>query len=250
MKNFKWQNLILPIATILCLIAIWSAVSLITNSEYILPSFFKTLSVAFSLLGQGKFYLAFLMTLVRTIIAFVLSFSLAFALAFLSIKSKTAEKIISPLISIIRALPTIAVVLLLLFWTNSFIAPIIVTMLVVLPTSFNSVKDALSGVDEQILQALRLFNVDKKKIFYKVQLPQITPPMLSAIGAGISLNLKLMVAAEVLSATVRSIGSLLNSASYNGEISTMIALVLITVVVGVAIESTFNMLAKRAGKWK
>ena len=59
-----------------------------------------------------------------------------------------------------------------------------------------------------------------------------------------------MVAAEVLSATVKSVGNLLNYASYNGEMAQMLAIVLITVILGVVIEAIFNALSKKAGEWK
>ena len=59
-----------------------------------------------------------------------------------------------------------------------------------------------------------------------------------------------MVAAEVLSATSRSIGSMLNSANYNSETAEMIALVVVSVIIGLVVESVFNALSKRASDWK
>ncbi len=250
MKLNKWLNLILPVISILAVILIWSVAAVITDSEYIMPSVVQTAKALVELFGSGKFYLALLMTLLRSILAFVLSFTMAFLLAFWCKKSDKADRIFAPIISIVRALPTIAIVLLLLFWTNSFVAPVIVTMLVVFPTTFTGARNALDGIDHQVVETCKVFKVSKKEIFYKVQLPQITPPTLKLIGSGLSLNLKLMVAAEVLSATVKSIGNMLNFASYNAEVANMLALVVVVVIIGVAIEGLFNMLSRRAGAWK
>ncbi len=250
MKLNKWLNLILPILAVLSIFAVWAVASAVVDSEYILPSIGQTAKAFFELFGSGKFYLALLMTFVRSLIAFVLSYVLAFALALLAKTSDKAERILAPIISVIRALPTIAVVLLLLFWTNSFVAPIIVTMLVVLPTTYTGARNTLDGVDSGAIEMCKVFSVSKKDVFYKVLLPQITPPALKLLGSGLSLNLKLMVAAEVLSATASSIGNMLNFAKYNFEVANMLALVVVVVIIGVAIEGLFNMLSKKAGEWK
>ncbi len=250
MKINKWLNIILPVISVLAVVAVWAVAAAITGSEYILPSVCQTAVAFFELFGSGKFYVAILMTFLRSIIAFSLSFIIAFCLAFLAKKSDKAERALAPIISVIRALPTIAVVLLLLFWTSSNIAPVIVTMLVVLPTVYTGARNALDGVDEGALEMCKVFKVSKKDVFYKVQFPQVAPPTLKLIGSGLSLNLKLMVAAEVLSATVKSIGNMLNFASYNGEIADMLALVVVIVVIGVAIEGLFNIISRKVGAWK
>ncbi len=250
MKLNKWLNLILPVGSILTVIALWAITAAITDSEYLLPSVTQTAKALIELFGSGQFYLALLMTLIRSLIAFLISFVLAFALAFLAKKSDKAERILAPIISVIRALPTIAIVLLLLFWTNSNVAPVVVTMLVVLPTTYTGARNALDTIDDGAIEMCKVFAVSKKQTFYKVQLPQITPPALKLIGSGLSLNLKLMVAAEVLSATVRSIGNMLNFASYNFEVASMLALVVVVVIVGTLIEGLFNILSKRKGAWK
>ena len=88
----------------------------------------------------------------------------------------------------------------------------------------------------------------KKDRLFKVVIPEIAPEFIRAAGAGLSLNIKLMVAAEVLSQTANSMGYLLNTAKIYFEISTMIALVLFTVAVGLIVESVFRFLSKKAAK--
>ncbi len=254
MKLNKLLNVILPIISILAVVAVWAVASAITGSEYILPSVSSTVVAFFELFGSGKFYVALLMTLLRALIAFSLSFIIAFLLAYLAKKNDKAERILAPIISVIRALPTIAIVLLLLFWTSSTsTTPVIVTMLVVLPTTYTGARNALDGVDNSVLEMCRVFGVSKKQAFLKIQLPQVAPPVLKLVGSGLSLNLKLMVAAEVLSSTVKSIGNMLNFAYYNSTdagVVNMIALVLVVVVLGVIIEGVFNILSRKAGAWK
>ncbi len=250
MKKVKLLNIILPIVTVVFIFATWAIVSAIVNKEYLFPSLGAIFVALFDTIKAGSFYVAYFSTLLRSGIAFLISFIIALGFAVIGKKYPLFEKVISPVIKIIRALPTIAIVLLLLFWTNSQIAPVVVTMLVVLPTTYNGIKESLNAVDQKQIEACVLFNVKSKDIFLKVQLPQIAPSMLQLIGQGISLNLKLMVAAEVLAATYISLGNVLNSAKYNAEIASMLAVVLICVLTGVIIELAFNLISKKVGKWQ
>ena len=246
-RKDKILNFVCPAVTVAVILLLWTAAAIAADSDYILPSVGKTVAKAFSLLGSGEFYAALGGTLARVLIAFISSFAIAFALAFSSYKSETAKKFVAPFIRILRALPTVAVVLLLLFWTNSRVAPVVVTMLVVLPTLYTDLCGAFSGVDKDAVKMCRAFRVPEKRVFFKVVLPQITPNALYAAGAGLSLNLKLMVAAEVLAQTARSLGYLLNSAKVYFEIAEMLALVTFTVILGVITESVFSVFAKKAG---
>ena len=249
-KKVKILNLILPIASILAIIVVLIVAYYAVGNDSIMPSFSETLVTFFSLFAKGEFYLALGGTLLRTIISFVVSFVLAFGLALLSYKVWWVKKVLSPIVSIVRVLPTIAVVLLLLVWTNSFIAPIIVAMLVVFPTTYTGVESVLSSIDEKQLEMCKVFGVDEKTVLKKVKIPQILPSTINIAGTALSLTLKLMVAAEVLSYTTDSIGNYLQLAKLYDNTVIMMALVLVTVVIGVVIEMVFSLISKKAGKWQ
>ena len=249
-NNGKFTNLILSVLPIAVILLVWQVGAMAVSSEYILPDLGETLLGVVSVFGQKIFYTALLGTLLRTVIAFAISFILAFFLAFLSRVYKSADIMIAPVISVLRALPTIAVVLILLTWTNSNVASVVVTSLVVLPTAYSSLRDALFGVDDDFVRVLKLYGVSQKELLKKVYLPNILPNALLAIGSGLSLNLKLMVAAEVIAATANSLGYMLNSSKWNLETANMIAIVVVTVVIGLLVEWAFTTLSKKVGEWQ
>lgn len=252
MKKDKLLNLILPLITLSCLLLIWAMGAVVTDSEYILPSIGLTLRNVIILFGSGKFYTALFFTIKRSVISFLLSFVISAVFAFLANKSKVAERLILPLISIIRALPTLAVILLLLFWTNNDreVTPVVVTMLVVMPTTYTHLKSALGSVEKTSVEAGKVDGADRKNLFFKIELPQIAPSVYSAVGSGLSLNLKLMVAAEVISATAKSLGTMLNRASFGAQIAEMLAIVLVVLALGLIIEFCFNKLSEKSSSWK
>ena len=74
--------------------------------------------------------------------------------------------------------------------------------------------------------------------------------ILIAIGSGIALSFKLMVAAEVIAQTPEALGFMLNSAKVYFKTAKMIAIVVCAVVFGVITEFVFDKFAKKAGNWK
>lgn len=248
-KN-KIFNLILVLVPFACILLLWGVVAKSVDNQVLLPSVSNTFKEFFSLFTYSEFYLAFFGTLLRAFVAFICSFIIAFVLAFISVRFDRAKFIVSPIIAVLRALPTIAVVLLLLVWTNSQVAPVIVTMIVVLPTLFTGIKSALSNVDKEQLEMCKLFKVERKKVLFKVYIPQVLPDMLICVGSGLSLNVKLMVAAEVIAYTSNSIGNFLSLTNYYDATAKMMALVLCMIIVGLLIEGLFSTISKRVGRWK
>ena len=247
-KQDKLLNALLPFLTVAVIFGLWGLAAAKVDSEYVLPTVGDTFAALWELLKSAEFYRAYFGTLLRSVVAFAIAFFLAFIAAFVAYKCDKAKRALKPLIVIIRALPTIAVVLLLVLWTSSFVAPVIVTFLVVFPTLYNNLYAALCGIDKDLNEMCKVFGVSNKKRLTKVVFPQIAPEFITSAGAGLTLNLKLMVAAEVLAQTARSMGYLLNTSKIYFEISTMLALVLITVITGLIIEFLFSFWVKKAVK--
>lgn len=249
-KLNKLLNLILPLFTIVFLILAWVVCAAIKDNDYIVPKVSQVAKEFFALFSQEKFYSALLMTIVRSLIAFLASFIISSLLAYASVKRLWAEKLILPFISITRALPTIAIAGLLVFWAKEQVAPVVITMLVVLPTSYTHVKSALESVNKNTIDAGKVDGAGWANIFFRIELPQIMPDVYSVIGSGLALNFKLMVAAEVLSATVKSLGTLLNMSNYAFEVARTLALTAVVLILGLVVEFLFNKLSKKAGQWK
>lgn len=246
MRNKKINtilNILLPILTILVIFLIWFFASIIVADEIVLASPFDAIKEGFILFGQGGFWKSLAGTLMRSAIAFVSSFVIAMLLAIISRINKNCKGVIKIIISILRALPTIAIILLLLLWTTSKVAAVTVTMLVVLPTTYNSIVMAFNGLESDVFEMLNIYKVPKKQQFLKYTLPQTTPSIIDTIGSGWSLNIKLIVASEVIAGTAVSIGQLMNESKIYFETARLFALVMITIIISVAIELIFSKVA-------
>lgn len=246
MKKYgKILNIALPIITTACILAIWAVAAAVANEEILLPRPSAAFKRFFMLFGEARFYAAYLSTLLRSLAAFAVSFLLAVGCALLAEKFAAAEKVMNTLIPLIRALPTIAVVLLLVLWTASGVAAVLVTVLVVFPTLYTNARAAFGKVDDGLKEMCRVYAVPKKTRLFKVYLPVAAPLLVSAAGAGLSLNVKLMVAAEVLAQTAKGLGNLMNGAKIYFETAELIALVLVAMLTGLLFENIGDMISRR-----
>lgn len=248
MKKFFYN--ILPLFSIGLMLIIWTIISSAINNEMILPSISETIKEIINLFQDSEFLVSLLGTLLRSLVSFTVSFLIAFLFSYISHRNIFFKKFISPFIAVIRAMPTIAVVLLILFWVNSLVAPMIVTSLVIMPILYNNFNNSFNLIDKEQLEFCKIDSIKESAVLFKIEIPEMLPEMLNSIGTGLSLNLKLMVASEVLSQTAKSIGYMLNTSKAYFEISTMIALVLICIIVSVIIESIFRFFAKRSASWR
>lgn len=230
-------NLIYPLAVTAAILLLWAIAAKAIGSEFIMPSVLSTIKRLFALFGSGRFWRAFLGTFLKSLLSFVFSFIFALVFAVAANISLHAKKILSPVMAIVRALPTMAIILLLVIWTNALIAPMVVAVIVVLPTLYTQFYSEISGIDRRLIDMSRVYRVPKKRMLLKLYIPSVLPAVVLAAGAAFSLNLKLMVAAEVLAQTVNSIGGMMQTAKVYFETAELMALTIVTVITGVAFEA-------------
>lgn len=251
MKKFdlKKLNIICTAVSIILMVSVWIIAYYSVGNDYLVPSFSDTVKSLFEMFSENSFWVGLLNTLWRTLASFLFSFLLAALCAILSAISKTISFLLRPLAIFLRVLPTLAVVLLILVWTNPTIAPMIVTFLVLFPMMYAQMLAAISDVDEDLIKMLKVYKVGKKDRVFKVYLPLVSPNIISQSGANISLAIKVMISAEVLASTYRSLGGLMQNARLYLEMPRLAALTLAAVVLGVVFEVLFVLIKKLVCKW-
>lgn len=253
MKNFfvKYKlNLICSFAAVIFVCVCWIIAYYAVGNDYVVPSFTDTLKSFFMCFGEESFWVAFLFTFLRTALAFLISFVLAALCTIAAAYSKIFKCFIQPIITVMRTLPTLAVILLLLIWTNAIAAPVIVTVLLLFPMIYVQMCAAIDGVDKDVLQMADFYGIKKKDKLFKIYLPQISPDIFSQIGANVSLGLKVMISAEVLSNTYKSLGGLMQSARSFLEMPRLAALTVMTIVLGLILEIALSQLKRINAKWQ
>ncbi len=231
-----------PILFTVIVIAVWAIAAKAGDNEFVLPSPLSAFKKAVALLGEKSTYVAFGNTILRALVAWLVSVAGAVVLAAASAAFRPLGKLLSPLVSVVRALPTMSVVLLLLVWTNARVAPVVVAVLVVLPTAYSAIASAISSVDGNLVEACKAYDVPRKRVLTQIYLPLVARAARLPISSSLSLTLKLTVAAEVLASTARSLGGLMQTSKLYYETAALMALTVLTVAAAMLLEAVVNRL--------
>ncbi len=246
----NWFNIVMSVAAIVAMWLVWVIVYRVVGNDYIVPSFTDSVKSFGGLFVSSSFWTAFGMTCLRMILAFLISFALAALLCMLASAVKAAEAFLKPVMIFFRTLPTLAIILVVLIWTNATIAPVIVTVLVLFPAIYAQMMASVGDIDPGLLQMADVYHIKKSTRISKIYLPLVAPNILSQCGANISLGLKVTVSAEVMANTLRSIGGMMQNARLYVDMPKLAALTLITVIVGIIIEVAFSFTKLIWRRWK
>jgi NitT/TauT family transport system permease protein len=236
MKKVFKNTIFLSVCGLLTVVVAWVIAYLTVQNEYALPSPWATATAAVGLLGQGGFYAALFSTLGRAALAFVAAFVLGVGLAVIAYLYPSFEKFLRGIIAVLRALPTMAILLLILVGVSPSFAPVIIGGLTLFPLLYTAAYSALSGVDKDLLEMSRVYRVPTAVQVKKLYLPTALPVLCREGVAALSFSLKLIVSAEVLAFTSQSIGGWMQTANIGYRIAEMTALTAVVCLLGVLIE--------------
>ena len=189
-----------------------------------------------ALFSDAGFYLALLSTLVKSLICLLVALIVALAFAVLSYEIKLFERLLYPLVLIVRSTPTMSLIFLCLIWFSSEISPVIVSFAVLFPMLYATFLSSLNGVDKGVLDMSRVYNVQRSVVFRKVYLPHVFHSVYGDCVAALSFNVKLIVAAEAWAQTKQSIGLFMYKANVNLLTARLFALTVVAILLGFLLE--------------
>ena len=250
-KNTRKQliNLIYPFISFAVIVICWFILANVVKNELVVPTIGDTLAEMGKLFGQKQFYISILRSVLRTFIAVAVSFILAGATASLSFVFKKVGRVVSPIISVVRTVPTMAVLLMILLWSTPNVAPVIVASLVLFPMIYTQFITAMNGIDQGIINTAKIFKLSKKDKLFKIYVPMIMPSLISNFGSNLSFGIKLIVSAEVMAYTFNSLGGMMQTASAYLNLPRLAGLTVVAVIIGFIIEGVFAILVKKLFRW-
>ncbi len=249
MKKVLLKNGIQTLAALDILLIAWGIAYFCLGNPLLIPAPWMSLKELGTLLGTSGFWQAFGTTLGRTFSAFLLSFVLAVIFAVIAYLYPSFAGFFTPIASAIRSLPVLAAVLVLWTILGAGGAPIAVAFMSLFPMLYTGILAALSGIDKHLIQLSKVYGASWWVRVIRVYLPLSSPYVLREAGGAVSFSLKLVVSAEVVSMTARSVGGLMQDAKAWSEIPQLFALVTFVFIVGLILELATTALALKAEKW-
>ena len=232
----KKHYTLLPFASILLLIAVWYALSLALNVEFLLPNPASTFKQLIGLFAQKQFYLSVLGTAVHSVLAFLLAFTFAFGFALLSYFFEVFEKLFYPLTVIMRVMPTMSIIFLSIVWLSSKNSPYLVCVCVLFPLLYSNVLNAFKGVDKDLIAMAKLYGVKKGDMIKNLYLTSIANSLYNDSINLLSFAVKLAISGEAIAQSGATLGFMLQSSKANLETGLLIAYTVVAVVLGFLME--------------
>lgn len=243
------EELLFPIAAVAAVLAVWCIAAAVTGNKLILPTPKQAAVELIRYFTLAEFYLSLAATVARSLVAFALAALMSALTASVAQICRPLKLFLRTLVGILRSIPTISIILLLIIWTNSTLTPILVALVVVYPTLFASITAALEGIDPALEETAKIYAVSLPKKLIKIYAPLVAPNFLENAASAISLNLKLVIAAEVLSQTVGSIGLMMQLSQMYFETGRLLALTVAVVAVAAILEGLVRLIKRATCSW-
>ena len=192
-------------------------------------------------------------TLWKVFAAFFISLGLGFAAAVAAVRSESIRHFISPIITVIRAVPTIGVVLVFfMVFRRPETAAVVIAVMMVFPMLYEGFYTAIKETDGKLLQMARVHNIPFRRRLTGIYAPHMAPYFFSAATASIGMSLKVVIAAEIIGIPV---ANTLGTAMFNArqsmfEFGLLFMWVLVAVIISFVLEWGIRGIGRLCMPWK
>ena len=240
-KNREWLYTGL---SVIIIIGLWQVLAACIGKEIIMPLPKTVLSQLFHTINQDNFIVSVGYTLARSISGFSVAFALALILGVLSGFFNIFYYLLKPVIVVTKAIPTMGVILLALIWLESEKAPIFVGFLIIFPILYENIVQGIRSVDPKLIEMVKLYEINPVKVLRNVYIPSISSYISAGAASAIALNLKTIIAAEVLSQPKISIGINFQIEKANLNTAGVFAWSIVAIVLAALLEVVFKIIKK------
>ena len=234
MKTFYRKNkvLIYSILGVIGFFLVWLVSSLIANTT-LYPTPMVTFSTLFVLLGQVQTYQAVGITILSLVISLLVSFLVGTIFGVLGGVFEGFRAFFKPFVTVLKSVPTAAVVFFLIVFTKPMFASIIVTSIITFPVVYEAVVSGFMSIDQDTLDALDVDGARLFKRIFVIYLPLSYKHILLGLTQVIGLGMKVTIMAEVLTMSSQfiSLGSLIQYNSTFAYMPEIFAYSLIAIVI-------------------
>ncbi|SNS17069.1 NitT/TauT family transport system permease protein [Anaerovirgula multivorans] len=243
-KNKNFKEFLYTLLSIIILVICWKVLSIVVDKEILVPSPEGTLIEIIRIIQSPNFVLSVTNTLIRALSGFMIALAAGIFLGMLGGFFKPMYYLLRPLVLINKAVPTMAMILLALIWLESEKAPILVGFVVIFPVIYENVVEGIRNVDEKLVEMMKIYEIGKLDRLKDLYIPSIKSYLYGGMIAAMGLNLKIIIAAEVLSQPKISMGTSFQIEKANLNTAGVFAWSLITIVIAGVLEQTLKVAKK------
>jgi len=186
------------VCSLVLLALTWQAVSSFAGAD-VLPGPVESILAVAESSREGYLWRDIGITAYRIAGAFLIAFVAALAAGALLGRSRLAERLFGPWVTIGASVPSLVVIVVVYLTVGvNDLAAMIGTALIVAPLMTFPVADGIRAINPELQEMARAFAIPKSMILRRVILPQTAPFVFTAARTGLSLTWRLMIFVELL----------------------------------------------------
>ncbi len=202
------------------------------------------------LIAEGRLQEHFAISAWRAGTGLVIGVAIGAVLAVIAGLSRWGEALIDGPIQIKRAVPTLALIPLLMLWfgIGEQMKIITIVLAVVVPIYIHT-HNALRGIDNRYVELAETLNLSRWDFIRQVVLPGTLPGFLLGLRFAVTLCWVSLVVVEQVNAT-SGLGYMINLARTYGQTDIIIAGIVVYAVLGLASDAAVRLIERRALSWR
>ena len=246
-----WRMPVRRLLSPLAIVLVWQAASALgLLSPRVLASPLQIVTVAWELARSGDLGTNVLVSLGRVTAGLAIGVSVGTALALVAGLSRLGEDIVDAPVQMLRTLPFLALVPLFILWFGIGEFPKVA--LVALGASFPvylNLFAGIRGVDPKLVEAGRVFGLDRRGMIRHVILPGALPSGLVGLRYALGTAWLSLVVAEQVNATA-GIGYLINDARDFLRTDVILVGLMVYALLGLVADALVRTVERRALAWR
>ena len=191
---------------------IWQLAAMAVKQEILLVSPVSMLEKWLELVSKADFWERVAFSSLRIFEGLVLGVALGSILGVLASRFSFIKDLMTPLISVIRAIPVASFIILALAWVSEKSLSAFISFMICLPVFYTNVLNGAKSVDPKLTEMAQVFRLSPVKRFRYIFVPAVFPYLKTAFNVSVGLAWKSGTAAELITVPVGSIGELLHQA--------------------------------------
>jgi sulfonate transport system permease protein len=246
-SRVSFRRLVSPLA----ILVVWQAGSmagLIPARIIAAPA--SIVATAYTLVASGELVPDLLVSLARAVAGLAIGVTAGAALALVAGLSRTGEDAIDPPMQMLRAVPLLGLTPLLILWFGISEVPKIT--LIALASFFPvyiTLFSGIRGVDRKLIEAARVFGLDRWGVIREVILPGALPSALVGIRQALGIAWLSLVVAEQINAD-RGIGYLIMNARDFLRTDIIVVGLAVYALLGLGTDAIVRAIERRALRWR
>jgi NitT/TauT family transport system permease protein len=241
--------IVLQVATVVLLLLLWQGISTSAAVNFSRPNEVGKALIAY--LSRGPLIDAILATLREAAIGLLLGVMLAIVLAALLTANRTVGQILDPFVSVVNAIPRVALApLFLLVFGIGDAEKFYFVVAVVFFIPFFTLYRALLTIDRNYLDNMKAMGASRLSLVWEVYVPAVIGSTVASLRVASAFALISAVIAELVTTSSAGLGLQLLQAESNQQPDFMIATILLISVIAFLFDRIFWLIEKPFSAWR